>query len=147
MEHTTFFRWSTLISLGGVLFAGYLTISKLVSQVCPFNEPCPYFLGYPACWYGLGLFVLLFLASLLGLFGKSDGTRFAVFIRATAGVGILFSGSFVVREIINAFRFGLPDYRLLLPTCAYGLLVYIFLFILSHRTLSTSVPDITPPTV
>ncbi len=147
MRHENFFRWSTLLSLGGVVFAGYLTVTKLMTNVCPFQEPCPYFLGYPACWYGLGIFSLLLAISFIGLVGKREETWLIFFIRAGAGVGVLFAGSFVIREMINAIRFGLPDYRLFLPTCAYGLLVYILIFVLAHRTLTPSAFNTAPPTV
>lgn len=142
MEQQTFFRWGTLLSLGGTLFAGYLTISKLMSDVCPFNEPCPYFLGYPACWYGLGLFSLLFGASLLGLTSKRNSTGIALFICGVSFIGILFAGSFVIREIIRAFEWGWPSYTLLLPTCAYGLIFYVILFVLARRVQKS--PELNP---
>jgi hypothetical protein len=129
-----FYTGALLLSLGGILFAGYLSLSKALSGTCPFNEPCATFLGYPSCWYGLGLFVFLFLAALAGFFRAAD-TR--CFIRALAFLGILFAGSFVLREAMAALRFGWPDYALFLPTCAYGLFVYVLLFLFAHRSLAT----------
>lgn len=134
MEYKVFFRLSTLLSFGGVLFAGYLSATKLISGVCPFREPCPYFLGYPACWYGLGLFCLLFGGSVLGLMEKGSRARLLVFLEAVSLVGIFFAGSFVIRELINALKYGWPSYTLLLPTCAYGLIFYTIIFILGRRT-------------
>ncbi len=40
---------------------------KMRSGICAFNEPCPEFLGYPACYTGFGLFVLLFVPTALAL--------------------------------------------------------------------------------
>lgn len=135
MEHQKYCLWSAVLSGAGVLFAGYLTIVKLATDTCPFNEPCPYFLGYPACWYGLALFIILLTLSLLGWRREENSLPMARGIRLVSGIGILFAGSFVVREIILALRFGWPEYTLLLPTCAYGLLVYATLFGFSHRRL------------
>ncbi|MFZ1626746.1 MAG: hypothetical protein WAT81_03025 [Candidatus Moraniibacteriota bacterium] len=135
---TNVFRTTTLLSLAGVLFAGYLSVTKIISGACPFREPCVFFLGYPTCWYGLGLFTLLFLASLAGLMGRAD-TRW--FIRFVAVLGVLFAGTFVSREILSAFRYGWPQYTLLLPTCAYGLVFYILVFVAAHRSLSRTADD------
>lgn len=138
MEEKKFYRWVLGLSGGGVLFAGYLTLTRLLTGICPFKEPCPYFLGYPACWYGLAMFILLFVVSLLGVIGWYEGKRRLLALLFVSGVGIVFSGSFVIREIILAIQYGWPQYTLLLPTCAYGFVVYTALFILAHRQRTTN---------
>ena len=38
---------NVLLTLSGVLFSGYMSSIRFFSDQCAFNEPCPYFLGYP----------------------------------------------------------------------------------------------------
>lgn len=112
------------MTLAGVLFSGYLSGQKFFTRVCAFNEPCPYFLGHPACYYGFGIFVLLFL---LAAFKPAK-----VYLALLSFVGIIFAGGLVAGEIINRLQSTAPvSYSLGLPTCAYGLVFYLIIFILS----------------
>ena len=116
-----------LLSAAGLCFSGYLSAVKLFNGTCAFNEPCQYFLGYPACWYGFVMYLVMFTASLLGLAGlvaASGAIRADLFV---SGLGILFSGSFAVQE----FFAGTITGRLGLSTCAYGLIFYVAIFIVS----------------
>ena len=54
------------LGLAGILFSGYLSAIKFFSATCAFNEPCPYFLGYPACYFGFGMFLIIFASAWLG---------------------------------------------------------------------------------
>ena len=38
------------LASGGTAFSGYLSAVRLLTGSCAFNESCPFFLGYPACW-------------------------------------------------------------------------------------------------
>lgn len=118
-----------LLSLGGVLFAGYLSGAKLFTGTCAFNEPCPYFLGFPACWYGFALFLILFVVAVLAFRGAMAARKAGIWLASVAGLGIVFSGSFVVQEVYGWLSVGrLQGYGLGLPTCVYGLVFYIIVF-------------------
>lgn len=120
------------ITLGGVLFSGYLSATKLFIGTCAFDEACPYFLGYPACVYGFGMFLSMFVITAVALFSSSVRVWSTKAIVAISVLGTVFSGSFVVREIIGWVRNGGMDgYALGLPTCVYGLVFYILILVLS----------------
>lgn len=57
------------LSLLGVLFSGYLSYSELFKGVCLFGG-CPVLSGIPACVYGFAMFVVIFVISILGVYGK-----------------------------------------------------------------------------
>lgn len=115
------------LTLGGFLFSGYLSLVKLLSNTCALNEPCPYFLNYPACWYGFGLFSILFICSLVTRFNTKH-THLIYWLQiVVSGLGILFSGYFTWPEILRFFK-GSSLYQLGLPTCAYGLIFYTLVF-------------------
>lgn len=119
-----------VLGLAGVLFSGYLSVVKLVTTTCALNEPCPYFLGYPACWYGFGIFLALFVSAMLG---GLRSTWLATSMRVQAvlsALGILFAGYLTIPELTPLFS-GTTSYALGLPTCAYGLIFYIAVFSLS----------------
>lgn len=121
------------LGLAGVLFSGYLSFFKLFTTTCAFNEPCPYFLGYPTCFYGFGMFLAIFIATLFSIFHKIS---FQKMLRVHIGVsflGIVFALYFTIPEIYQIFLGGKSTYLLGLPTCAYGLIFYIIIFILSLK--------------
>lgn len=124
-----------IFAIIGVLFAGYLTFTKFVLGYCPLKEPCPYFLGYPACVYGLFLFGILLLISALMLFNQKlnsiralDKTLFWVSL-----VGIVFALYSTYQELVYVCPVGKCSYSLLLPTCIYGLAMYIVIFVFSNK--------------
>lgn len=121
-------------SIFGVLFAGYLSSTKLLSGACAFNESCPYFAGYPACYTGFILYALLAgIASLL--FRKASLPRVYGALSAVSFVGVLFSGYFVVQELPVFMARGLSAYLLGLPTCALGLVCFMVILICSSISL------------
>lgn len=120
------------IALIGFLFSGYLSLVKLLSNTCALNEPCPYFLGYPACWYGFLMFSILLITSSL-LVKKPTSKVLLRILVITSGVGILFAGYFTLPEISRILSG--HSYSLGLPTCAYGLLFYILILWLSGLKL------------
>lgn len=121
------------LTLAGFLFSGYLSLIKLISNTCALSEPCPYFLGYPACWYGFGMFSILFILALISQLRKESKLiyRFQLII---SGLGIIFASYFTIPEIVRLFT-GNSTYSLGLPTCAYGLVFYVLVFILVIRKL------------
>ncbi len=136
MTTKTFFNASLALSAAGTAFAGYLSGVKLLTKGCAFDEPCPYFLGYPACYYGFAMFVALLAISLLGRVGKLEERKAAKGILAVAALGTVFAGRYVVEEAAGWFGAGgVALYGFGLPTCVYGLVFYIALLALSAAFL------------
>jgi hypothetical protein len=133
MNSQKYLKISVILTLAGSLFAGFLSGIKFFSSSCAFNEPCPYFLGYPACYFGFGMFFMMFIATSFAFFKKTNRNWPAKVNTIISGLGILFAGYFTVQEIVNFTRAGIPNYTLILPTCAYGLVFYIIIFIISIK--------------
>ena len=72
---TAYKKAALLLTLAGVLFSGYLSGVKFISDTCAFNEGCPYFLGYPACYYGFLMFSIMFIATLVAKFKNWQDIR------------------------------------------------------------------------
>ena len=121
-----------VLSLSGVLFSGYLSFVKFFTKNCALSEPCPLFFGFPACYFGFGLFLGLFLLS-LSLFVREavvkDRSSIIAFV---SFLGVLFASWFTLGEIPNLLS-GNIRYSLGLPTCAYGLIFFLIIFVLSFR--------------
>lgn len=122
-----------ILSLAGVAFSGYLSGIKFFTKNCAFNESCPYFLGYPACYFGFGMFILLLIFSWTVVYRSNIGDKFIRGIQLLSVLGILFAGYFTLKEIPVLVDEGLTAYVLGLPTCALGLLFYIVIFCISLR--------------
>ena len=136
MTPRRFFNRSIALSLGGTLFAGYLSGVKLLTRGCAFDEPCPYFLGFPACYYGLAMFAALLVLSLLGRAGKLEERKATKGILAVAALGAVFAGRYVVEEAAGWIDAGRVElYGFGLPTCAYGLAFYVALLALAAAFL------------
>ncbi len=88
--------------------------------------------------YGFIIFLMIFAVSGLALVGRAEFVKTLKLDRAISFVGILFSGYYVLKDII--FWLNAPSnsvrYELFLPTCAYGLAVYIIIFALAFNALS-----------
>lgn len=121
------------LSLAGVLFSGYLSAVKLFTDTCAFNETCPYFLGYPSCWYGFALFLALFTISSLSILGVVSIYSMEILFVIISGVGTLFSGYFAIPEILQELSGVAVSHTLGLPTCVYGFIFFVLIFILSGR--------------
>jgi hypothetical protein len=113
----------------GLLFSGYLSGTKLLTDTCAFKEGCPYFLGYPACYFGFIMYLTMFALVLLAQ--KSAITQHAMLrgVLVVSALGILFAGYFTLGELPKLSSEGLSAYLLGLPTCAYGLIVYLAIFV------------------
>lgn len=120
-----------VFGVAGVLFAGYLSAVKFFSNTCALGESCPYFLGYPACYYGLAMYLTITGFALARVLQWYDSTKANTAILAVSGLGILFSGYFTVLELPILFSQGLTAYVLGLPTCAMGLIMYTIIGALS----------------
>ena len=122
------FRLLFSLAIAGLLFSGYLSSVRFISSACAFNEPCPYFLGYPACYYGFAMFLAMAITLAQNFFGSISRVRTLSIVLCVSGLGILFAGYFTSRELPRLISEGVSSYLLGLPTCAYGLLVYIAIF-------------------
>lgn len=135
MKRLSYHKKMLLLSAAGTVFAGYLSGVKIFSKTCAFGESCPYFLGYPSCYYGFVMYLAMFVIALYAVMKTVKERWIAQSIATISFLGILFSGYFVWLEL-SLFLSGEPaTYALLLPTCAYGLIFYIAIFWLSVREL------------
>ena len=57
------------ISIGGLLFSGYLSYSELFRQTCLLGS-CSLVATIPACVYGFVMYLVVFIISVLGLRDK-----------------------------------------------------------------------------
>lgn len=130
-------KWTLIFGIAGFLFSGYLSSIKFFSQTCAFHESCPFFLGYPACYYGFVMYTVIMISALLGVLGKLHTTRQYRIIFVTSLLGILFAGYFTLGELPTLFTKGLTAYVFGLPTCALGLIFYLILSFLSYKKLSS----------
>jgi len=115
------------LATAGLLFSGYLSAVKLFSGTCAFNESCPYFLGFPACWYGFTMYAAMFIVTGIALIRKTNIRKVILTDILVSFLGILFAGRFVVIEFLQSRVTG----TLGLSTCVYGLIFYIAIFIVS----------------
>jgi hypothetical protein len=108
----------SLISLGGVLFSGFLTYYNSIGA-CPLMEGCSLLFGIPSCVYGLVIFVLLLLFSIIN--------KELNIVKIISLVGVAFAGATSVIDLVIS-----PSgaYSLGLPSCVYGLAMYIAVFVL-----------------
>ncbi len=119
------------LTLGGVLFSGYLTARKFITKVCAFNEPCPYFLGKPACVFGFAMFFIMFCMTIAYIPGYISSGALVLGLLIVSFVGILFAGQYVVPEMKELARGVSHNYTLGLSTCAYGMFFFLAIFIIS----------------
>ncbi len=69
MKKQTALKTIMIISIAGMLFSGYLSYTELVNDVCALGG-CSAIGGIPTCVYGFGMYLLVFIISLLGIKGK-----------------------------------------------------------------------------
>lgn len=138
MNTNTYKITLSILTLAGFLFSGYLSAVKFFTAVCFLGESCPYFLGYPACWYGFGLFTILFVSNLVGVIKTLYLRTVAKIHVYVSGLGILFASYFTIPEIVHIAQ-GTKSYTLGLPTCAYGLIFFVAIFVIAIRFVKKSV--------
>jgi uncharacterized membrane protein len=126
MSTKTYVRFAMLLSAAGFLFSGYLSWTRMKSGVCAFAEPCPFFLGHPACYTGFALFSTALAISLVAWLAGSESSWPMLANGTVALVGTLFAGRMATMEVT-----AWSGYRLGLPTCAYGALFFAGLLTIS----------------
>lgn len=127
------------LSIFGTLFSGYLSWGKFFNGTCTLqNGGCSDFLGYPTCYYGFVMFILLLTFSVLyKLKGKMQ------YLKALCRIslaGILFSTWFSFIEIIPMITEKVR-YDLFFPSCFYGLIAYIAIFCIARKINKLSEED------
>ncbi len=120
----------TFLALIGTLFAGYLSYKKFFSGTCTLTEGCSYFLGLPTCFYGFFIFLIIFLMAFASMVTRG---HFGKAIRLLTVIGVLFSGYFAIYELFFAPSNILNGavFSLFLPSCAYGLILFLVMWILN----------------
>lgn len=123
------------LSVAGLLFSGYLGGLKLFSDTCAFNETCATFLGYPTCYYGFVMYLLIFGLLLTSRFGKMSVSRALYGVAGISFAGILFAGYYSTIELSSLMIGDISGFLLGLPTCAYGFIMYIAIFCVALAAL------------
>lgn len=120
-----------ILATAGLAFAGYLSSYKLINNNCALGESCPYFFGFPACYYGFFMYLAITIFAFLLVIEKAKEKKALNLILGVSLLGILFAGYFTLSELPILFEKGFSAYVLGLPTCALGLSFYIAIFCLS----------------
>ena len=131
MKIQTYTKAATVLTLMGVLFSGYIVFSRLLTRKCAFGETCPLFLGKPACWYGFAMFSVMFITALLALTRVVNAVKAKRIILGISLIGIVFASQYAFPEFNLLFSGSAPHYQLGLPTCIWGFIFYILIFIVS----------------
>ena len=130
MTPDTYLLFIFWLALSGAIFAGYLSAVRLLTKECALDRPCPYFLGFPACW--VGFIVFLFMLGAVALTRMGYLTAMAAPVLAGFSLlGIIFSGYFTLKEVFAWMRSTEVPKKLVLPSCSYGLVFFIVIFFLS----------------
>lgn len=133
MHTASAYRYGALVlALSGALFSGYLSAVKFFSQTCALTVPCPLFLGYPACYYGFGMFMLLAILSFLWAAGKPLRT----FVIGLSAFGSLFAAYFTAKEFGPLMQLFAHFSLLAIPSCVVGLAVYLAVLFMALRAPS-----------
>lgn len=125
-----------MLSIAGLLFSGFLSAVKFFSNTCALGETCPIFLGLPACYFGFAMYLALAILSVFFVTRKSARIRTALI--SVSGLGIFFAGYFTGKELPRLFAEGIGSFVLGLPTCAWGLLFYVAIFVLTVGSATSS---------
>ncbi len=133
----TYFKTALVLTFMGVLFAGYLSAQKLITNQCAFNESCPYFLGFPACYYGFGIFLLMFIISVMALLQIEKAGIYKSIILVVSLFGLIFAGQWALPELqVLLTSSQKVSYVLGLSSCVYGFFFYLVILILSVFNLT-----------
>lgn len=141
MKTSCTIRAITGLSVAGLLFSGYLSAVKLFSDTCAVGGECPYFLGYPACYFGFLLYLALAILALFAILGDGGRKKLRRAMLATGILGVLFSGYFSWIELPKLLAKGYGAYAFGVPTCMIGLLFFALIALLAFmhmRALNNS---------
>lgn len=119
--------------VAGLLFSFYLAGTKFLSDTCAFNAPCPYFLGYPACYTGFLIYLALLITFVLYRKSTEIPSFYIRNLQLLGFVGVLFSGKFTLAELPIWFNEGFVAFVGSLPLCSIGFVFFVIITILSMR--------------
>ena len=122
-----------IFSLIGTLFSGYLTVAKFFTDSCVLSEGCLYIFGYPTCLYGFIIFLVLLVSSIMMMLGTKSGAPRRLLFYVSI-IGVLFSLYSIVQEMFLR-EAPASGYTLLLPSCAYGFVMYLIVLVCSYKIL------------
>jgi hypothetical protein len=128
MEKKYFNKIILIFSIIGILFSGTLSYFSMVLGKCLLKDPCPVFFGLPSCFYGFILFLTLIILSVLAMLKekKRDNLMDGIYyLSIIAVLYAIFSASY---EVFYLCADGSCKYSLGLPTCIYGLIMYLVIF-------------------
>jgi hypothetical protein len=91
------------------------------------------------------MFAIILLASLRGRFSKGKNMCKTV-LRTVSVLGTFFAGYSVALEVPAMFGSLAPSYGMGLPTCAYGLVFYVAILVLSFVSLEDASSVVVSPT-
>jgi hypothetical protein len=117
---------AALLSGVGTLFSGYMSWVRAASGLCVFEPSCPFFFGYPACYTGLALFATALGVSLSALAMSVAGVWPLAANLVVAVAGTAFASTMTRNEVLPP-----SSHPLGLPTCAWGLVVFVALLVWS----------------
>ena len=123
-----------LISIAGTLFSGFLSYSKMFLNTCAVDPGCVYFLGKPACYIGFAFFLSILILAIFHYYSRT------LFFRSlTAGMNISFAFFALLFAVyITYIELKYPPcqgdchYVLLMPSCFYGSIMFLLVFVLSN---------------
>ena len=115
------------LATAGTVFSGTMSAFRFVEDHCPLDEPCPFFLGYPACYYGFAMFLGIFGSALAYVNASSREPVRRHLILAT--LGTLFSLNFALEEVASGHIF---NSHLGLNTCIWGFIFFSALFCVAY---------------
>jgi uncharacterized membrane protein len=120
-----------VLGIAGLIFSGYISYQKFFSNICAFGESCPFFLGYPACYFGFAMYLVIAIFALLSVLKIMKEKLALKSILGVSFVGVLFSGYFSIDEVPLFLEKGFSYYTFGLPTCILGFIFFIAIFIIS----------------
>jgi hypothetical protein len=114
----------------------------MLSGVCAFEETCPFFLGYPACYTGFALFLSVLMSSGTALLVGATGRWPLVANCALSAAGCALAAKMTVAEVANPLAWHSP---MGMPTCAYGFVFFaavLLLTIFAWRSTRPMAPQV-----
>lgn len=145
MTRAQYFKFAMLLSLAGSLFSGYLSAVRFFSKSCVFSEPCPMFLGQPACYFGFAFFLLLLIVSIIEVVKKDASKGLVKISMSLAFVGAIFAAYFALIEFSQYKGIateGFPVNGLGISTCTYGAVFFVSILAVYFRIYQFTAKEI-----
>jgi hypothetical protein len=128
MEKKCFNNIILIFSIIGLLFSGTLSYFSMILGKCLLKDPCPVFFKLPSCFYGFILFLTLIILSVLALIKEKKRDNLMKWIFYISIIAVLYAIFSAGYEIFYLCADGSCRYSLGLPTCVYGLIMYLVIF-------------------